>query len=257
MLAPLANMLILEPSTHPIPTPGRIRRLIPFGRTCLEVWTQQPNGGPPDLYVLKLPGAGGRAERATEHPLDYWTDLRAELWAVNPPGYGGSPGRPSVRELAPAALAAHDAMRTVANGRPILVIGNSLGTAAALHVAATREIAGLILRNPPPLREVIVGRHGWWSLYLGAMLIAQQVPDELDSVQNAAHATAPALFVMSQKDRVVPPAYQEKILRAYAGPKHVLPLADADHATPITSDERPEYARSLDWLRSRLEIGPA
>ena len=173
----IADRLILKPSRHGLSTTGKQRETIPFRKGELEVWTQRIGTTDPDevdLFVLKLHGTAGRAERATYHPMDYWTDLRAELWSMNPPGYGGSSGSASVRTLATAAQATYLEMARRAEGRPIVVMGNSLGTVPALYLAANFPVAGMVLRNPPPLRQLIVGRHGWWNLWIGAMLIAQK-----------------------------------------------------------------------------------
>lgn len=46
-----------------------------------------------ELFVLKFNGNGGRAERASIHPLDFWSDRPGEVWSHNPPGYGASGGK--------------------------------------------------------------------------------------------------------------------------------------------------------------------
>ncbi|MBW3597793.1 MAG: alpha/beta hydrolase [Planctomycetes bacterium] len=252
MLARLADRLILCPTCEPLDVDGKLRCAVDFGGGALELWNPQGRelpAGEADLYILKFGGAGSRAERATEHPAEAWPELQSEVWAVNPPGYGGSPGRATLRVLAAAADAAYDAVACRAGDRPILVTGNSLGTAYALSVASRKPVAGMILRNPVPLRQMILGRHGWWSFYLGAAMIAMQTPRELDSVANAARCRSPAVFLASQRDRVVPPRFQQLVMTAYAGDKRVLNLADADHADPLAEHEVEQYRRMLDWLR--------
>jgi pimeloyl-ACP methyl ester carboxylesterase len=144
-----------------------------------------------------------------------------------------------------------------ASGRPIVLVGNSLGCVSALYLAANYQVSGLILRNPPALREVIIGRYGWRTLFLGARLVARQIPAELCSLQNAARATAPAVFVVSGRDRVVPPKFQQQIIDAYRGPKQALLLPDADHATPMTTNEGERYAPLLHWLLCRVAGTPS
>jgi hypothetical protein len=39
-------------------------------------------------------------------------------------------------------------------------------------VAANRPCAGLVLTNPPPLRNMILQRFGWWNLWLLATPVA-------------------------------------------------------------------------------------
>jgi uncharacterized protein len=251
----LADRLILCPTRQPIQADGKVARLIPYRGGALEVWTQRVAAEPAglaDLYVLKFPGTAGRAERSTSHPADAWPALRVELWTLNPPGYGGSTGTASLRNMADVAETVWDSLRQQAAGRPILVTGNSLGCVSALYLAARHTLGGLLLRNPPPLREVIVARYGqrWWGR--GARLLARHLAPELDAIRNAAAAAVPALFVMSAEDRIVPPRCQQQIIEAYAGPKRVLQLAEADHHTPMSELETAAYHEDLDWLLRQI-----
>jgi len=251
----LTDRLILCPTRHPIEADDKTRRLIPLGDGQLEIWTQRVGDEPStsaDLYVLKFPGTAGRAERSTAHPADAWPDARVELWSVNPPGYGGSSGTASLGQMTAFAETALQQLQREAAGRPMLVTGSSLGCVNALYLAARYPIAGLILRNPPPLREVILARFGWRTLYLGARLIVRQLPPELDAIRNAAAARAPAVFVSAQCDRVVPVKCQAQILDAYGGPHRVLRLTQADHHTPLTEDEAEQYRELLVWLRQQM-----
>ena len=86
---------------------------------------------------------------------------------------------------------------------------------------------------------------------VGAWSLARQVPDELCTIGNAAAAKTPALFVMSGKDRLVPPRYQRRIMDQYAGEHRVLVLPKADHASSLEEDEQRQYGQLLQWLRER------
>jgi pimeloyl-ACP methyl ester carboxylesterase len=139
-----------------------------------------------------------------------------------------------------------------ANGKPIFVLGQSLGTTAALHVAANRPVAGLVLANPPPLRKLILQRHGWWNLWLLATPVAMSIPPELDSLQNGPRAEAPAVFVLAGRDSVVPPKYQEQVFGAYSGPKRAIRVATIDHNEPLPQKalETLAMAREELWRRT-------
>jgi pimeloyl-ACP methyl ester carboxylesterase len=140
----------------------------------------------------------------------------------------------------------------VAGSRPIVLTGNSLGTTVALHLAAqyagTPNLAALLLRNPPPLRQLIAGKFGWRTLGL-SLGVARQIPAELDSTGNAARSALPCIFMCAGRDRVVPPRFQQLIVSAYAGRKQVVTIPDADHVFVLEEPQLSEYATALSWLR--------
>ena len=258
MLAFLADRLVLMPTRHQVDAGGKQRRMIPFGNGHLEAWTLRSGNVSAteiaDLFILKFNGNASRAELASEHPADVWADLNCEVWAVNTPGYGGSSGTARLKLLARAADTAYDAIAREAAGRPILVSGNSLGTTMALYLAARHPIAGLLLRNPVPLRMLIYERYGWWNLYLGSGLIAWQVPADLDAVANAQKCRAPALFVQSGADTLVPPAFQRRVIEAYGADSQTFVVEGAEHHTPILGNQLSAYSEALGWLRAAMEI---
>ena len=255
MFSLIADRCILSPTRNQLFAGGKVHRTLPYKSGHLELWTHRAGGEvheEPRLFVLSLSAAEGRAERATAHPLDYWTDVPATIWALNPPGYGGSSGRASLKSLAKATRATFEAIQREADGRPILVNATCIGATAALHLAANYNIAGLILRNVPPVRQVVMGRFAACTLWIGARAIADQIPRDLDSLANARRVTSPAVFVMSGQDPIVPLPYQEKVVAAYAGPKQELLLPAAGHNANMKRAERQQYAQRLDWLREQI-----
>jgi pimeloyl-ACP methyl ester carboxylesterase len=247
-----ADRLLLFPTRRPLDSGGAVRHLLPFHGGELELFHAcSPGCGNRRAAVvdLALIGNGSRAEPAILDAAERWGDRPVEVWAVNWPGYGASSGEARLADIAPAALAAFD---HVADGRPVIVSGHSLGTAAALYVAAHRPVAGLVLLNPPPLRQLIVGRHGWWNLWLLAFPVAWQVPCDLDSLANGRRCSAPAVFLLSGQDTIVPLAYQWRVVDAYVGPKQIVVDPTAGHndfPSPLI-DHR--YAGALDQLWAKL-----
>ena len=258
MLQRIADSIILCPTRDVIRVEHKKCETLRRKSGSIDVWVQRRGdvlSRAADVFVLKFGGAGSRAERATVFPLDFWRDMTAEIWAPNWPGFGASEGQASVRRLAEIGGHCYEAIRERADGRPIIVTGNSLGTAVALAVAAQhRDMAGLILRNPPPLRQLIVGRHGWYSFWMGAWLISRCVPSSLDSIANARGSDVPALFITSGKDRVVPPTFQHLVFDAYAGPKQRLLLPSADHADFPDEADLPAFTAQMKWLRARAGL---
>jgi hypothetical protein len=205
----------------------------------------------PVAFVLEFTGNATRAEQIAQYAADRWEQRPIELWAMNYPGYGRSTGPARMRSIGPAALAVFDELRRSAGDRPIILAGNSLGTAPAIYVAGQRDATGLILQNPPALRQIILGDHGWWNLWLLAGPAALSVPDSLDSIANARSATEPAVFLLADADGYVKPHYQKLIVDAYAGEKRIITMHGAGHNDGVGPQATDKLHEAMDWLLSQ------
>ena len=252
VFAGCTDRLILYPTTAPLDVSGLTRREARLpGGGVVEIWVARSPGGlrtEPRAYVLTFIGNSARAELTAPFFAKDWGQRPVEIWAVNYPGYGGSPGTARLASIAPAALAAYDELRRHAPEAPIFLEARSIGTAAALYVAAHRPVAGCILHNPPPMRQLLLRRYGWWNLWLVAGPMAWPVPSELDSTANAANVRAPAIFVLAGADQLVPPRYQQLVVDAYAGPKRIISSPDAGHTDRISGNALSQYESALDWI---------
>src|SRR6266571_932170 len=195
----LPDHLILFPTRAPIDAGAAVRKAVPFQSGEVEIWTAQSRRaqqqGGADVFILRFYGNADRADRWAAAEAEMWNDRAVEIWGMNYPGFGGSTGPARLARIGPAALAAFDELTRHAMDRPIITYGASLGATAALHIAAQRPVAGLILHNPVPLREIILRRFGWWNLWLLAGPIALQIPRDLDRIENAKASRAPAIFL--------------------------------------------------------------
>jgi pimeloyl-ACP methyl ester carboxylesterase len=252
MFVNLPDQLILFPTTKPLDAHGATRRTFPFGGGQVEVWTAKSRlaqqQGRTDVFVLRFYGNADRADRWAAAEAEMWNDRAVEIWGMNYPGFGGSTGPARLSKIGPAALAVFDEVKQHAGDRPIVPFGASIGATAALYVAAQRPVAGVILHNPPPLREMILRRFGWWNLWLLAGPIALQIPRNLDSIANARAIRAPAVFLLADRDEVVPPRYHKLVVDAYAGEKRVIALHGAYHNDPIDGAALADFYQTLDWL---------
>jgi len=250
--AHLPDHLILFPTKAPIDAGGAVRKAVPFQNGGLELWTavsqRAQQNGRADIYILRFYGNADRAERWVAAEADEWNDRAVEIWGMNYPGFGGSTGPARLSRIGPAALTAFDELQRHANGQPVVLYGASLGASAALHTAAHRPVAGLILHNPPPLRQMILRQFGWWNLWLLAGPIALQIPRDLDSVSNAKAIHVPAIFLLADKDEVVAPRFHRLVVEAYAGEKRVISLPGAYHNDPIEGAALADFHQALNWL---------
>lgn len=262
----LLDRLVFVPTRNAIEAGDRVRRVVTFPRGAgepgaCELWgwdrgRQQPSSKGSPWVVLKFPGAGGRAERAGDFPAELLPPGSVQgIWTLNPPGYGASPGRPSLADM-PAVLDA--VMAAVRGWHPetrIFLTGNSLGCVWALAAATQPQAGGLLLRNPPPLQQMIGGRlrYNWWNFGL-ARWFAAAIPDRLDAIANARACRVPVIVIQSGNDRVVPVRWQQPVLDALAGRVEVLLVPGMSHEEPL-----PESCRGQlqEWfVRLFCQPGP-
>jgi pimeloyl-ACP methyl ester carboxylesterase len=252
----LTDRIILEPSRREIAVPHKRRVLLSHGDGHIEAWVHRTglDAGTrdPDLYVLKFPGTASRAEDSTDMVDNCWPDLSVEVWAVNPPGYGGSTGTASLHHIPSMASHALGELRLHTSGRPLVVAGGSLGCVSALYLAARHDVDGVLAQNPPALREVIQAQSGWWHFAWMRAVIARQIPETLDSIRNAAETRVPAVFLVARQDRIVPAMCQQQIIDAYAGPKRVLYRSEADHDTPLHEGDVQQLRELAAWLNQAI-----
>jgi hypothetical protein len=247
-----ASKLILYPTRDPLDAGTARRELITTGPgRVVEAWVDRSfaarRGTEPEAYVLEFTGNATRAEQVATNAAIRWTSHAVEAWTINFPGYGGSTGPADLAAIPSAALAAYDHVASIAKRKPIVLSANSIGCTAALYVAAHRPTAGLVLQNPPALRNLILSRFGWWNLWLLATPIALQIPADLDSPTNAARVTAPAIFVLADADTLVVPANSMKTVNAYPGPKRVIHYPGG-HNDGVSGASEHELDAGFDWL---------
>ena len=253
----LPDHLILFPTRAPIDAGGAVRKTVPFENGELEIWTalsrRAKQKGRADIFILRFYGNADRADRWAAMEADMWNDRAVEIWGMNYPGFGGSTGPARLARIGPAAVAVFDVLRREAADAPIVAYGASIGVTTALHVAASRpaEIAGLILHNPPPLREMILRQFGWWNLWLLAAPVALQIPRDLDCIANARTSRVPAIFLSAEKDEIVAPRFHRLVVQAYTGEKRIIELPGAYHNDPVEGTALAHLNNALGWVLTK------
>ncbi len=156
---------------------------------------------------------------------------RRRLVAMTYRGGGGQQGVPTEARLKADALALYD---HVAGQGPVVLHGYSLGSGLALHVAARRPVAGVVLEAP-------------YARLCSLMAQATNLPaclmpvDRWDSLADVAAVTAPVMILHGQTDAVIPIAQAETLVSAFhsAGkPVTFRRFAEAGH---LNLPEMPGY----------------
>lgn len=185
-----------------------------------------PARSPAVAAVLVCNGnAGNRSDRASLAAA-----LAREGFAVllfDYRGYGGNPGDPSEEGLLRDARAAEAYLRSRVGGLPIAYLGESLGAAVAVALAAERPPLALVLRSPfSSLTDI--GAHHYPYLPVHPLLLR----DTHRSSERIGAVRAPLLVIAGERDRIVPPAFSRRLHDAAPEPKRYVLVPGADHNDP-------------------------
>jgi hypothetical protein len=197
-------------------------------------WRRLGTHASPCLQALIVHGNAGYAlDRA-----DYAKALQAaalfDVFILEYPGYGSRPGAASQASLFQAADEALDLLRT--NG-PVYVIGESLGTGVAAHLAGAHanEVAGLLLFTPYNNLIAVAQHH--MPIFPVAWMLWDRFPSE-----DLLHSyRGPIGFLLAGNDEVVPDKFGRRLYEAYQGPKKLWEAPKAGH--------NDVHSQPLDWWK--------
>ena len=198
-----------------------------------------------DVNVLKFVGSSGRAENLTPMTFGGLGSIRGKIWVANPPGYGRSGGPATLLSQIRTARRIYEHVSDEI-GEPPFLAGDSLGGAIAICLASEVATPGIIVRDPPPIPQLIRNRYRYFRRV--AEYFARLVPDEVDAMAAASRCTTRAVFVSSRLDRIVPVECQDALVSAYGGPLRRIMAHEAFHVGVMSASELAEYRSSLQWL---------
>ncbi len=140
---------------------------------------------------------GGNAEEVS-YSLPTLADAFPDrsLYAMHYRGYGGSTGKPSEAALIADALALYD--RVHADHPDIILIGRSLGSGVAIHLATLRPIERLVLVTPYDSLLTIAARQ------FGFFPLRWLMLDKFESWRYAAKLSVPTHLIAAENDEVIP-----------------------------------------------------
>ncbi|HEU4815898.1 alpha/beta hydrolase [Janthinobacterium sp.] len=150
-------------------------------------------------------------------------------------GYGGSAGKPTQADLFADALALFDKLH--AEHAEITVIGRSLGSGVATHVASQRPAARLVLVTP---YDSIAGIA---AVQFPIFPVQFLLTDKFETWRDAPQVTVPTTLVAAQNDEMIPRASSQQLLgRFKPGVARYVEIPDTGHNTISDS---PAYPRAL------------
>jgi pimeloyl-ACP methyl ester carboxylesterase len=195
----------------------------------LRGWAVNPGAADAVLFF------GGNAEDVSgmRESLRIWLPQRTSyLLAYR--GYGASDGEPAQDALLADALALYDDVATRHPGGRIAVIGRSLGSGVAAHVAANRPVDRLVLVTPYDSLAAVAGFHYPW------LPTRWLVTERFDSATALRGYAGDVLVIRGGRDTVIPPANTDRLLATFARPPRVIDLPDAGHDDVLATQAEAE-----------------
>lgn len=208
-----------------------------------QIFLPQPSSYKDGPEILKLPSANGSAISALYLPNPsarftllvshgnaedlgddrYWLeDLQRSgfsVFAYDYQGYGTSQGKPTEQGSYQDEEAAYSYLTTTLKIAPqhIIIFGRSVGSGPAVHLAARRPAAALILQSP----------------FLSAFRVLTRVPllpfDRFPNYKEIGHVRCPVLIIHGTNDRVIGAWHGQRLFELANQPKRFYLVQGADH----------------------------
>ncbi len=129
------------------------------------------------------------------------------LYLMHYRSYGGSTGKPSEENIHADAVALYELVKQ--SHADISLIGRSLGTGVAAHLASERPVSKLVLVTPyNSIEEIAVESY---PLFPVSLLLR----DKYRSWQYAKDIKAPTTILMAELDRVIPKSSTLKLYNSF------------------------------------------
>ena len=147
-------------------------------------------------------------------------------------GYGGSAGKPTQADVFADALALFDKLH--AEHPHITLIGRSLGSGVATHVASQRPAVRLVLVTPYDSIAGIAAEQ--FPMFPVSFLLT----DKFETWRDAPQVTVPTTIIAAQNDEMTPRASSELLLSRFKpGIARYVEIPDTGHNTISDSPAYP------------------
>jgi len=139
--------------------------------------------------------------------------LKANVLMVEYSGYGIYKGNVSTETIIEDAEIVYDFLVNELGLLPenILVIGRSLGSAPALHLASNRELKSVILLSAfTGIKDIVKNNYG--------SLVSYLVAERFENIEKVKKVSCPLLLIHGKYDELIPPEHSKTLLNHCKSP---------------------------------------
>ncbi|MFO7751463.1 MAG: alpha/beta hydrolase [Desulfobacteraceae bacterium] len=189
---------------------------------------------------------GGNAEEVSGNLADIDRIHTDSFLFMNYRGYGESQGKPNEENLLRDGLVIFDHMVNIEKipGEHIVLMGRSLGTGVACHVAARRDPAAVILVTPFDSLVNVAKKH--YPIFPVNWLMRHR----FESIRLAPDLQQPMLAITGTRDEIIPRHCAENLIEQWAGPVTAVSIENAGHNDISMHDA---YWTALETFLQRLK----
>ena len=199
-------------------------------------WKRMTPHQPAQGQLLITHGNGGCGVDRADFANPLRESAAMDVFILEYPGFGDRMGSPTESSFFESA---EDAFQALPKTAPIYLLGESLGTGVAAHLAGTHpaEIAGVLLFAPYNSLVDVAQHH---VKILPARLILR---DRFVSEEHLKNYQGPVAIIVGGKDRVVPEKFGRRLFDGYTGPKRLWEIPQGEHES--VHDQPPEFWKEL------------
>lgn len=196
-------------------SPGILKLTTRKGKRISAIYLPNPAA----KYTLLV--SHGNAEDLGDDRV-WLEDLRQagfSVLAYDYEGYGTSEGAASEQATYDDEDAAYEYLTSTlhAAANSVVIFGKSVGSGPAVHLAARKDVAGLILQSP----------------FISAFRVLTRIPllpfDKFPNYKDIRRVRCPVLIVHGDSDTVIPQWHGRKLFALANGPRKFVDVPGADH----------------------------
>ncbi len=205
----------------------------------------------PERLIVWLHGNAGTAA-GQKSMIATFRPLGARVHLHEFPGYSCREGEISEASLVADLAATLDLLAAEFPDRPLILMGESLGSAVACGALrrARAEVAALVLFLPFD-RLADAAQAAFW--FLPARLLLREDYDNVDRLDGL---SIPLAVITAEFDRTIPPELGRRLFESYGGPKRHWEIAGAGHDDWRHRMSWSTWKELFDWLDASLAAPP-
>lgn len=141
-------------------------------------------------------------------------------------GYGGNPGKVSEQGLYNDGRAYVGWLAKERPANPVILYGESLGSGVAVQMATETKAVALVLDVPFDSALNVARGHYPFVPFMSLIM-----KDQYRSDEKITKVSIPVLFLLAERDKVVPSRFGQRLFDLASEPKRLVVLQGAEHVT--------------------------